>query len=156
MATMKWSSRARRDFKEREEYRKRNDEKDRYEKSGESKDEKEDKEEKYYDLTPDEVMKADVRATLLNIRDSNPGVDVNREIEKLLRKYYYYEEELDKYDSDYDDLMKQYEKLKEDNRRYMLRATNNDIRAIDKSQEQDIKEDNEIKSYDDLWKEREE
>lgn len=180
-----WSSRARRDFREREEYRKRNDEEDRYKKrdSGrreerrtdrESERDERDREERsderrerdaredrreergyWWDLDDDEVDAGDVKNSLINIRNAGPDDDVDRELDALTRRYDYYEAELDKYDADYDELMRRYDKLLEDNRRYMMRDTGDEGRELKRQQDKDIREDGEPKTFDDLWKERE-
>lgn len=173
-----WSSRARRDFDEREDYRKRKDEKDRYE-SDDRKDGREtrDREERS-DRRSDRELERDARedrmeergyyhdeerlspedreALLMEIRNANPDDDVNEKLDRLRREYDYYERELDRYDADYDDLIAEMNRLKEDNRRYMMRDARKDLDTTEERQDKDIRQDNDAeKSFDDLWEERE-
>lgn len=162
-----WSERARRDFREREEYRKRNGEKDRYEKKDSRDDDREERgdrketarqreeearedrrEERGY---RDDEWDDDYMNDLMQIRNAGPDDDVDDTLERLRSRYDYYERELDRYDADYDDLMAKYDRLRKDNQRYMLREG----REIDRQQDKDIKSDGEIKDFDDLFKERE-
>lgn len=165
-----WSARARRDFREREEYRKRNDEKDRYEKR-DSDDRRDDRRSR-----SDEELRRDARedrreergwwndyddyeAYLMEVRNAGPDDDVDEKLERLRRSYDYYEAELDKYDADYDELMRKYKEVVEDNRKYMMRDAVDDGReegrVVDKQQNDDIVQDGEEMTYEDLWKTRE-
>lgn len=168
MARRTWSPRARRDFREREEYRKSRGEKDRYEKRDDDReddrrDEVEDSDERRRDAREDRMeergfaeneyrLDADERENLLmQIRNASPDDDVDEYLDRLRREYDYYERELDRYDADYDDLMAQIDDLRRDNARYMMREG----REIKKQQTDDIKEDGEPKTFDELFKERE-
>lgn len=166
-----WSARARRDFREREEYRKERGEEDRYKKKDSGR-----REERREDGRSEERIQEDARrdrreergyfsdlddyeATLMNIRNAGPDDDVDEELDRLRRSYDFYEAELDKYDADYDELMRRYERIRDDNRRYMMRDSVDDAREegreIERQQDDDIKLDGENLSYKDLWETRE-
>ena len=78
--------------------------------------------------------------------------------QQLREKFEWYEEELDRYDSDYDDLMAEVDKLRNDNRRYRMRGSRDDRpgkEEMEREQKEDIKDDGEELSFDDLWKKAE-
>lgn len=159
MAKRTWSSRARRDFREREEYRKRNDEKDRYEKRDSRDDRSEDaredrREERGYWDSYDEYEN-----TLMNIRNAGPDDSVDDQLDRMRESYRYIESELDRYDADYDYLMERYRRLADDNTKRMMRDAVDDAyeegEVVDRQQNKDIKQDGEDLSYEDLWKTRE-
>lgn len=164
----KWSSRARRDFREREDYRKRRGEEDRYKKrDGDEtndrgrKDYRQDNEsatERARDAVED---RREERGWYDEIEDRLRNGDENTDYDglynELRERYEWYEEELDRFDADYDDLMREVDKLRNDNRRYFMRGSARDydkpgISAIEKEQNEDIREDGEDLSFDDLWK----
>lgn len=169
MASMKWSNRARRDFKERAEYRKENDEKDRYEKKesersdndskSESERSKDAKEDRMEERGWARMGAEDREALLMDIRNANPDEDVNEKLDRLRAEYSYYEEELDRYDADYDNLMNELNRLRRDNQRYMLRQGTDAREDLDEAkdrQDRDIEQDNSAEGdFDSLWKERE-
>lgn len=147
-----WSRRARRDFDEREDYRRRNDEEDRYRRKDDderrSEDAREDRREErsWYDKIEDQL------------RNGTDETDYDGLYQQLREKFEWYEEELDRYDSDYDDLMAEVDKLRNDNRRYRMRGSRDDRpgkEEMEREQKEDIKDDGEELSFDDLWKKAE-
>lgn len=162
-----WSRRARRDFDERREYRRERGEEDRYVKRGDStrddkrspreleEDAREDRrEERGY--REDEWSEDDFDNYLMQIRNASPDDNVDDAISRLRERYDYYERELDRYDADYDDLMAEVDRLRRDNRRYMMReSAKREGDALENQQRTDIIEDGEPKDFDDLWKNRE-
>lgn len=164
MARRSWSSRARRDFREREEYRKSRDEEDRYKKKSpysednsdsadkRRRDAREDRvEERGYEEDEYRLDSEERENLLMQIRNAGPDDDVDDYIDRLRREYDYYERELDRYDADYDDLMVQVDDLRRDNARYMMREG----RTIKEQQSEDIKEDGDPKTFDELFRKRE-
>ena len=151
-----WSRRARGDFDEREDYRKSNDEEDRYRrKDGDrqdnerrSEDAREDRREErgWYDKIEDQL------------RNGTDETDYDGLYQQLREKYEWYEEELDRYDADYDDLLAEVDKLRNDNRRYRMRGSRDDRpgkEEMEREQKEDIKDDGKELSFDDLWKKAE-
>ena len=151
-----WSRRARRDFDDREDYRKRNDEEDRYRRKDDerqgnekrSEDAREDRREErgWYDKIEDQL------------RNGTDETDYDGLYQQLREKYEWYEEELDRYDADYDDLMTEVDKLRNDNRRYRMRGSKDDRpgkEEMEREQKEDIKDDGKELSFDDLWKKAE-
>lgn len=132
-----WSRRARRDFDEREDYRRRNDE-----------DAREDRREErgWYDKIEDQL------------RNGTDETDYDGLYQQLRERFEWYEEELDRYDADYDDLMAEVDKLRNDNRRYRMRGSRDDRpgkEEMEREQKEDIKDDGKELSFDDLWKKAE-
>ena len=98
-----WSSRARRDFDEREDYRKRKDDKkdgretrDREERNDRrsdrelERDAREDRmEERGYYHDEERLSPEDREALLMEIRNANPDDDVNEKLDRLRREYDY-------------------------------------------------------------------
>ena len=163
----RWSSRARRDFDEREDYRKRRDEEDRYKKKDD--DETEDggrKDERQDNDTPErreEDARRDRREErgwfddiVDQFRNGDESIDYDGLFKQLRERYEWYEEELDRYDADYDDLMAEVDRLRNDNRRYFMREGRRDDKPseelIKKEQNKDIRDDGKEMSFDDLWK----
>lgn len=151
-----WSPRARRDFDEREEYRNRNDEEDRYKK----KDEVEESEGRraenaIKDRREERGWYDDIESKLRNPDDNT---DYDGLYSQLRERYEWYEEELDRYDADYDNLMAEVERLRRENTRYFMRASqqrNDPYKNEDTptgEQDEDIRDDGEPKSFDELWK----
>lgn len=151
-----WSRRARRDFDEREDYRKRNDEEDRYRRKDDdpqdnekrSEDAREDRREErgWYDDIEDQL------------RNGTDETDYDGLYQQLREKFEWYEEELDRYDADYDDLMAEVDKLRNDNKRYRMRGSRDDRpekEEMEREQKEDIKDDGKELSFDDLWKKAE-
>lgn len=152
-----WSRRARRDFDEREEYRRRNDEEDRYRRKDDderqgnerrSEDAREDRREErgWYDDIEDQL------------RNGTDETDYDGLYQQLREKFEWYEEELDRYDADYDDLMAEVDKLRDDNKRYRMRGSRDDRpgkEEMEREQKEDIKDDGKELSFDDLWKKAE-
>ena len=147
-----WSRRARRDFDEREDYRRRNDEEDRYRRKDDderrSEDAREDRREErgWYDKIEDQL------------RNGTDETDYDGLYQQLREKYEWYEEELDRYDADYDDLLAEVDKLRNDNRRYRMRGSRDDRpgkEEMEREQKEDIKDDGKELSFDDLWKKAE-
>lgn len=183
MASRSWSARARRDFREREEYRKERGEEDRYKKrdSGNDYEDRDDvrrgdggevperseedverdaredrREERGYEYD-DERLPRDVReAMLMDLRNASPDDDVDDRIDRLRREFDYYEQELDRYDSDYDRALAQLDAMRRENRRYMMRDSGREEQKeeIKDFLEADIRDDQEYQSYKDAWKER--
>lgn len=161
MAKRTWSARARRDFREREDYRKRNDEKDRYEKrDSDRRDYRRDDEDRERDARRDrreergfydDYTREDYEADLIALRDSAPDSDSGEILDRLRARYDWYEQELDKYDADYDDLMKRWDRLSRRDQDNVLRETS----KVKDAQMEDIKNDNKLKTFDEMWKERE-
>lgn len=107
----------------------------------------------YYE---DEWKEDDFEYYLSQIRNASPDDNVDDAIKRLRERYDYYERELDRYDADYDDLMAEVERLRKDNRRYMMRdSVRREGREAERMQDQDIKQDGEPQTFDDLWKNRE-
>lgn len=165
MASRKWSSQARRDFRERAEYRKARGEEDRYRKSREDdrrgrrdyrmeddrsrreEDAREDRREErgWYDDIED------------RLRNGDDSTDYDGLYNQLRERYEWYEEELDRYDADYDDLVAEVDRLRNDNRRYFMReARYRDDRPgereIEREQNEDIRDDGKEMTFEDLWK----
>lgn len=147
-----WSRRARRDFDEREDYRRRNDEEDRYRRKDDdekrSEDAREDRREErgWYDDIEDQL------------RNGTDETDYDGLYQQLREKFEWYEEELDRYDADYDDLMAEVDKLRNDNKRYRMRGSRDDRpgkEEMEREQKEDIKDDGKELSFDDLWKKAE-
>lgn len=147
-----WSRRARRDFDEREDYRRRNDEEDRYRRKDDdekrSEDAREDRREErgWYDKIEDQL------------RNGTDETDYDGLYQQLRERFEWYEEELDRYDADYDDLMAEVAKLRNDNRRYRVRGSRDDRpgkEEMEREQKEDIKDDGKELSFDDLWKKTE-
>lgn len=147
-----WSRRARRDFDEREDYRRRNDEEDRYRRKDDdekrSEDAREDRREErgWYDKIEDQL------------RNGTDETDYDGLYQQLRERFEWYEEELDRYDADYDDLMAEVAKLRNDNRRYRMRGSRDDRpgkEEMEREQKEDIKDDGKELSFDDLWKKTE-
>lgn len=147
-----WSRRARRDFDEREDYRRRNDEEDRYRRKDDdekrSEDAREDRREErgWYDKIEDQL------------RNGTDETDYDGLYQQLRERFEWYEEELDRYDADYDDLMAEVAKLRNDNRRYRMRGSRDDRpgkEEMEREQKEDIKDDGKELSFDDLWKKAE-
>lgn len=151
-----WSRRARRDFDEREDYQKRKDEEDRYRREygdqqdneKRSEDAREDRREErgWYDTIEDQL------------RNGTDETDYDGLYQQLREKYEWYEEELDRYDADYDDLVAEVDKLRNDNRRYRMRGSRDDQpgkEEMEREQKEDIKDDGKELSFDDLWKKAE-
>lgn len=147
-----WSRRARRDFDEREDYRRRNDEEDRYRRKDDderrSEDAREDRREErgWYDKIEDQL------------RNGTDETDYDGLYQQLREKYEWYEEELDRYDADYNDLMAEVDKLRNDNKRYRMRGSRDDRpgkEEMEREQKEDIKDDGKELSFDDLWKKAE-
>lgn len=153
-----WSRRARRDFDEREEdrYRRKDDDEtdqrgrrdERQNDERRSEDAREDRREErsWYDKIEDQL------------RNGTDETDYDGLYQQLREKFEWYEEELDRYDSDYDDLMAEVDKLRNDNRRYRMRGSRDDRpgkEEMEREQKEDIKDDGEELSFDDLWKKAE-
>ncbi|UWG68361.1 MAG: scaffolding protein [Bacteriophage sp.] len=146
-----WSRRARRDFDEREDYRRRNDEEDRYRRKDDderSEDAREDRREErgWYDKIEEQL------------RNGTDETDYDGLYQQLRERFEWYEEELDRYDADYDDLMAEVDKLRNDNRRYRMRGSRDDRpgkEEMEREQKEDIKDDGKELSFDDLWKKAE-
>lgn len=146
-----WSRRARRDFDEREDYRRRNDEEDRYRRKDDderSEDAREDRREErgWYDKIEEQL------------RNGTDETDYDGLYQQLRERFEWYEEELDRYDADYDDLMAEVAKLRNDNRRYRMRGSRDDRpgkEEMEREQKEDIKDDGKELSFDDLWKKTE-
>lgn len=147
-----WSRRARRDFDEREDYRRRNDEEDRYRRKDDdekrSEDAREDRREErgWYDKIEDQL------------RNGTDETDYDGLYQQLRERFEWYEEELDRYDADYDDLMAEVAKLRNDNRRYRMRGSRDDRpgkEEMEREEKEDIKDDGKELSFDDLWKKAE-
>lgn len=162
-----WSSRARRDFDEREDYRKRRDEEDRYKKKDDDEtDDRGRKDERQDNETP-ERREEDARRDRREergwfddiedrFRNGDESTDYDGLFKQLRERYDWYEEELDRYDADYDNLMAEVDRLRNDNRRYFMREGRRDDRPseelIKKEQDKDIRDDGKEMSFDDLWK----
>lgn len=179
-----WSKRAREDFDEREEYRKENDEKDRYEKRGSdtelrggekskegaggetperseremARDAREDRrEERGYFDDYRRMNREEREGLLIELRNAGADDDVDDKLDRLRKEYDYYEGELDKYDADYDRLMEELRRVRRDNQRYMLRGDRGRREEEEKVQDRfkkDIRDDQNVQSYDDLWEDR--
>lgn len=154
-----WSTRARRDFEELEDYRRRNDEKDRYEKRDEREETDEGegrgREDAMRDRREERGWYDDIERQLRNPDDNT---DYDGLYNQLRERYEWYEEELDRYDADYDNLMAEVDRLRRENTRYFMRAAQqrndpypNEDRP-DKEQDEDIRDDGEPKTFDELWK----
>lgn len=153
---MHWSEQARRDFKEREDYRKKHGELDRYRKRG-------DYDEKSYHsrlvdarLDTDESREwerdeFDMENTLMQIRNAGPDDDVTAHLARLRARYDYIESRLDQYDADYDYLMANYAALKD----YSVSKLMSQGSVLKQEQNENIKEDSRPKTFDDLWVKRE-
>lgn len=165
----KWSRRARRDFDERRDYRRRRGEIDRYERQDASRTEdpyrreadadRDEKEAARYDRLSergyDYMGPEDREALLMQIRNAGPDDDVDDALSRLRQEYDYYEMELDDYDADYDRVVSEIERLRNDNRRYMMRESSEGA-VIKEQQNEDIRQDGHgPKSFDTLWDERE-
>lgn len=154
MAT--WSERARQDFREREDYRKKHGELDRYRKRGDY--DNKTYHERLVDARLDveesrdwEDDAFDMDAALTQIRNAGPDDDVSADISRLRARYDYIESKLDRYDADYDYLMANYAALKD----YSVSKLMSQGAEIKETQLENIKEDGEPRSYDDLWNTRE-
>lgn len=151
-----WSRRARRDFDEREDYRKRNDEEDRYRrKDDDPQDNKKRSEDAREDRREERGWYDDIEDQLRNGTDET---DYDGLYQQLREKFEWYEEELDRYDADYDDLMAEVDKLRNDNKRYRMRGSRDDRpgkEEMEREQKEDIKDDGKELSFDDLWKKAE-
>lgn len=161
-----WSRRARRDFDEREDYRRRNDEEDRYRrKDDDETDQRGRRDERQNDERRSEDAREDRREERSwydkiedQLRNGTDETDYDGLYQQLREKFEWYEEELDRYDSDYDDLMAEVDKLRNDNRRYRMRGSRDDRpgkEEMEREQKEDIKDDGEELSFDDLWKKAE-
>ena len=161
-----WSRRARRDFDEREEYRRRNDEEGRYRRKDDDetdrrgrRDERQDNEKRSEDARDgrreERSWYDDIEDQLRNGTDET---DYDGLYQQLREKFEWYEEELDLYDADYDDLMAEVDKLRNDNKRYRMRGSRDDRpgkEEIERKQKEDINDDGKELSVDDLWKKSE-
>lgn len=161
-----WSRRARRDFDEREDYRRRNDEEDRYRrKDDDETDQRGRRDERQNDERRSEDAREDRREERSwydkiedQLRNGTDETDYDGLYQQLREKFEWYEEELDRYDSDYDDLIAEVDKLRNDNRRYRMRGSRDDRpgkEEMEREQKEDIKDDGEELSFDDLWKKAE-
>lgn len=151
-----WSRRVRRDFDEREDYRKRNDEEDRYRRKD---DERQGNEKRSEDAREDRLEERGWYDKIEDqLRNGTDETDYDGLYQQLREKYEWYEEELDRYDADYDDLMAEVDKLRNDNRRYRMRGSKDDRpgkEEMEREQKGDIKDDGKELSFDDLWKKTE-
>lgn len=93
----------------------------------------------------------DMDAALTQIRNAGPDDDVSADISRLRARYDYIESKLDRYDADYDYLMANYAALKD----YSVSKLMSQGSEIKETQLENIKEDGEPRSYDDLWNTRE-
>ena len=150
-----WSSRARRDFDEREDYRKRRGEEDRYERKDSDDTERGRRDERQNNESPggwyDDIER--------QFREGDENTDYDGLYKQLRERFEWYEEELDRYDADYDELIGEVDRLRNDNRRYMMRGTARRDPGKDtaiEEQDEDIKEDGKELSFDDLWKKADE
>lgn len=161
-----WSRRARRDFDEREDYRKSNDEEDRYRRKDDyetdrkgRRDERQDNERRSEDAREDRREERGWYDKIEDqLRNGTDETDYDGLYQQLREKYEWYEEELDRYDADYDDLVAEVDKLRNDNRRYRMRGSRDDRpgkEEMEREQEEDIKDDGKELSFDDLWKKAE-
>lgn len=161
-----WSRRARRDFDEREDYRRRNDEEDRYRRKDDDetdrrgrRDERQDNERRSEDAREDRREERGWYDKIEDqLRNGTDETDYDGLYQQLREKYEWYEEELDRYDADYDDLMAEVDKLRNDNRRYRMRGSRDDRpgkEEMEREQNEDIKDDGKELSFDDLWKKAE-
>lgn len=160
MAKGKWSERDREDFDEREEYREEHGEKDRYEKKDDEKEETaEDAREDRRDERGYEWGEDDLEADLMQLRNASPDENVDEALDRLRARYSWYEEQYDRLDHGYAEMYEEVDKLRKENRRYMMKDSYEEARkaerAIRDSQKEDIVEDGEIQSIDDLWDNRE-
>lgn len=155
-----WSRRARRDFDERE------DEEDRYRrKDDDETDQRGRRDERQNDERRSEDAREDRREERSwydkiedQLRNGTDETDYDGLYQQLREKFEWYEEELDRYDSDYNDLMAEVDKLRNDNRRYRMRGSRDDRpgkEEMEREQKEDIKDDGEELSFDDLWKKAE-
>lgn len=151
-----WSRRARRDFDEREDYQKRKDEEDRYRKEyGDQQDNEKRSEDAREDRREERGWYDKIEGQLRNGTDET---DYDGLYQQLREKFEWYEEELDRYDADYDDLAAEVDKLRNDNRRYRMRGSRDDRpgkEEMEREQKEDIKDDGKELSFDDLWKKTE-
>lgn len=161
-----WSRRARRDFDEREDYRRRNDEEDRYRrKDDDETDQRGRRDERQNDERRSEDAREDRREERGwydkiedQLRNGTDETDYDGLYQQLREKFEWYEDELDRYDADYDDLMAEVDKLRNDNRRYRMRGSSDDRpgkEEMEREQKEDIKDDGKELSFDDLWKKAE-
>lgn len=159
-----WSKRAREDFDERKEYRKERGEEDRYKKKDDEREE--DREETAEDAREDrrdergyEWGEDDLEADLMQLRNASPDENVDEALDRLRARYNWYEEQYDRLDRGYAEMYDEVDKLRRENRRYMMRDSYGEARraerAIKESQNKDIVEDGEIQSIDELWDNRE-
>lgn len=164
-----WSSRARRDFDEREDYRKRRGEEDRYERKDSDDTERGRRDERQNNESPErreEDARRDRREERgwyddieRQFREGDENTDYDGLYKQLRERFEWYEEELDRYDADYDELIGEVDRLRNDNRRYMMRGTARRDPGKDtaiEEQDEDIKEDGKELSFDDLWKKADE
>lgn len=162
-----WSRRARRDFDEREDYRRRRGEEDRYEKKDDDETDNRGRRDERQDNESPTRREEDARRDRREergwyddiedqLRNGDENTDYDGLYKQLRERYEWYEEELDRYDADYDDLMAEVDKLRNDNRRYMMRGSRRDDRPgrdeIEREQDEDIRDDGKEMSFDDLWK----
>lgn len=164
-----WSSRARRDFDERENYSKRRDEEDCYKKKDYDETEDRGRKDERQDNDTPERREEDARRERREergwfddiehqFRNGDESTDYDRLFKQLRERYEWYEEELDRYDADYNNLMAEVDKLRIDNRRYFMREGRRDDsllpseELIKKEQDKDIRDDGKEMSFDDLWK----
>nr|UVY03789.1 MAG: hypothetical protein [Bacteriophage sp.] len=161
-----WSRRARRDFDEREDYRRRNDEEDRYRRKDDDetdrkgrRDERQDNERRSEDAREDRREERGWYDKIEDqLRNGTDETDYDGLYQQLRERFEWYEEELDRYDADYDDLMAEVDKLRNDNRRYRMRGSRDDRpgkEEMEREQKEDIKDDGKELSFDDLWKKAE-
>lgn len=149
----KWGKDARAEEKEKARAKKEEKPKEE-EKENEPKDEDVESKEKYdylRDRADEDLTIDDYGALLINIRNADPSENIDDVIARLRSRYEYYEQELDKYDADYDELMGELSKLRNDNTSNFLSQT----ASVEKEQKTDIKEDGDPKDFEDLWKTRE-
>lgn len=157
-----WSSRVRRDFDEREDYRRRRGEEDRYEKKDDDETERKGRKDENPERRESDARRdrREERGWFDDIEDRLRNGDENTDYDGLFKqlreRYDWYEEELDRYDANYDDLMAEVDRLRNDNRRYFMREGRRDDRpsedTIRKEQNEDIRDDGKEMTFDDLWK----
>lgn len=162
-----WSSRVRRDFDEREDYRRRRGEEDRHEKKDDDETERKRRKDERQDNENPERREYDARRDRREergwfddiedrLRNGDENTDYDGLFKQLRERYDWYEEELDRYDANYDDLMAEVDRLRNDNRRYFMREGRRDDRTsedtIRKEQNEDIRDDGKEMTFDDLWK----
>lgn len=153
-----WSAEARRDFREREDYRRRHGELDRYRKREDYSDDEYNR--RLMDARLDRIEERgwekdsyDFENDLMQVRNADPeNGDHEEALDRLRARYAYVESRLDEYDADYDYLMARYTRLKEDALDSISRATAQITKTHDEGMNED---DNPPKTWDDLWERRE-